>query len=247
MTEVYYLDGLGGNRHYLVPLTEALAKKGYNLHYLPLPGHPEALDVKVNSRADLLAWFEEKVLESDIILMGYSLGADMASFLAYQTGKVRQLLLLDGGIWTFDDYPWEQELADSRAYLDNQVYEDLAIKIAQEQEEYPHWADQLAQAVQTAYIKKDGNYQLNLNADSVFDLLKLRREILFTLSKTDYQVPTLLLLADSPAPLLELKMAQVNKIPHQQVQVDIVENTSHQLYLEKPESLAVLICQFIKV
>ncbi|MGT2829141.1 alpha/beta fold hydrolase [Streptococcus hillyeri] len=243
MTPIYFLDGLGSNRHYVTRLEEALVEQGFELTYLALPGQPDNFDCPIETLEDLTAWFNKQTPNTPFILMGFSLGADFAAYLAKQSSHVSHLILLDGGFMDFDvfGYSLEQELADTKAYFASETFADLGEKLREEEKSADYWGEDLEKAVRHAYVKKENQYQLNLNSEIILNLLKIRRDCQFVISKPDFSVPTLMILSDSPAEFLDFKQTQLSKIKNNHITSKILSNTTHHLYLEKPNQVAVTI------
>lgn len=237
MKTIYFLDGLGSNRYYVKRLEATLLDKGIKLHYLPLPGHPDNLDCQLSTLEELVSWFETSVLENAITLMGFSLGADFAAYLAHQSSKIKQLILLDGAYWDLSEYPIEQELQDIRNYLSSQVTADLSDAI-QEQKSESFWGSDLEEAIYYSYQKKEGGYHLRLNEESILDLLRLRRKMMGTLALPSFSVPTLLLISGQPEELIKEKRLLLEKIQNPLITIKIINEASHSMYLEVPEKIA---------
>lgn len=244
MTSVYFLDGLGSNRYYVTRLAKALADFDIHLVYLPLPGHPDNLSLHLEQLDDFLAWFEGQVVEEKAILMGYSLGADFATYLAEASSKVEKLILLDGGFWQFDDYPLSQELEESRAYIASQVTENISVVIAEEVNS-PFWDADLEQAIHYAYEKIDNQYRLALNTEAILSLLTMRRDCQGILASEAVMPPILLIVSGQPREVFEQKKTLISGIHRGQLRLSYLMEASHQLYLEYPKEIAEQIKAFI--
>lgn len=249
MTPIYFLDGLGSNRYYVKRLEKELRKQGFELRYLPLPGHPENLDCYVENLSDLTAWFETQTPKSPFVVMGFSLGADFAAYLAKQSSHVSHLILLDGGFMDFETfgYSLEQELADIEAYLTSETFTDLGEKLREEEKSVDYWGEDLEKAVRYAYVNEENHYRLNLNSEIIFNLLKIRRGCQFVISKPDFSVSTLMILSDTPEEFLAFKQGQVEKLQNDCVMSHVISETSHQLYLEKPTEISQLISTYLQL
>ena len=107
---LYFIDGLGSNHYYTKTFAEHLSSFGIQLQYLNLP----------DDLAHLVAWFEDMVSQEEVVyLAGFSLGADIANYLANHS-RVNYLILLDGGLRVHDisQQSLEQEVTDALSYLD---------------------------------------------------------------------------------------------------------------------------------
>lgn len=246
MPKMYFLDGLGSNRYYVTPLKEAFAAQGLDLIYLPLPGHPEHLESSVRTLDDLLTWFEGAVTEEKVTLMGFSLGADLGSYLAYRSPKVTRLILLDGGLVDVTKAPLDKELEAARRYLEDTVVDDLEHYIADQAFQNADWTTDLEQAERYAFCKVGDCYRLNLNPEMILTLLRLRYEACLTILQPDYQTPTLAIVASSPQSLLVEKQATLAKASKDFVSSLILPKTSHNLYREAPDKIALATRFFVE-
>lgn len=241
MTPLYYLDGLGGNRHYPVALKKALAQQGIDLIYLPLPGHPDNLDSQVKTPRDLVAWFQEAVGDTGPhLVMGYSLGADLATIIAQESQLIARLILLDGGLLDRQKHLIDKEVTIARQHMTAFALSDLEAYLADQEETNPHWSKDLEAAERLALVYDEvaNKYVLNLNQDQVLDLLRLRFDAGSPLLTATYQTPTLLILADSPEQDLVAKKKLLEQASQDMVSHLILPNSSHQLYLEYPDKIA---------
>lgn len=238
MSKVYFLDGLGSNRYYVSPLKQSLAAQGIDLVYLALPGHPDALDVNVECLTDLVSWFEHSVSEEEVTLMGFSLGADLGAYLAHASQKVSRLILLDGGLLDMGQTSLVKELDAASSYFDQMVIEDLEAYIAEQASQTANWTAELEQAERYAFCQQDGYYCLKLAKNTVYNLLRLRHEVGLPLLKSDYQTPTLAIVAQEPQSLLLEKKATLNQVSKDYVSSLILPDTSHNLYREVPDKIA---------
>lgn len=88
--------------------------------------------------------------------------------------------------------------------------------------------------------------ELNMNADTICQLLAIRYhdyKDVFSLRK-----PALVLLADSPVPVLEYKQMKIEQSRisvHQQLDIDFIAGKSHDFYTEKPEEIAQKIIDYL--
>lgn len=88
--------------------------------------------------------------------------------------------------------------------------------------------------------------QLDMDSDTISTLLKIKFNADCDLFDRALQVPTLLLLADSPEELLEYKRAKVERHRHQtMIKSRFIANTSHDFHTEKPKEIAKAIHDFL--
>ncbi|WPJ90302.1 alpha/beta hydrolase [Facklamia hominis] len=88
--------------------------------------------------------------------------------------------------------------------------------------------------------------QLDMDSDTISTLLKIKFNADCDLFDRALQVPTLLLLADSPEGLLEYKRAKVERHRHQtKIKSCFIANTSHDFHTEKPKEIAKAIHDFL--
>ena len=149
---LYFIDGLGSNHYYTTTFAEHLSSFGIQLQYLNLP---DDLD-------HLVAWFENMVSQEEVVyLAGFSLGADIANYLANHS-RVDYLILLDGGLRVHDisQQSLEKEITDALSYLDACHISDIDLAIEEEKKSTKHWSNYLEMAVRENYIKTTTGYQL---------------------------------------------------------------------------------------
>lgn len=244
MKKIYFLDGLGSNQYYANRLKQSLENQKLELVYLALPGHPDNLNCNLNNLSDFQDWFENQLIEDSIILMGFSLGADFACYLAHHSTRVKQLILLDGGYWDLSDYPLEQELQDSLAYINSQITSDIESTIQQETKE-SYWNDDLRLAINQSYHKIDNEYHLNLNLDTILQLLVWRRDSLGLIKSPTFKTNTLLLISGQPKESLVIKEKLIQELSDY-IQIVILPHASHNMYLEYPNDIANHVQNFVK-
>lgn len=248
MSKVYFLDGLGSNRYYTLPLTQAFSKQGIDLVYLALPGHPNNRQYHVENSKDLARWFEEQVPEDKVVVMGFSLGADLASILAMTSTKIERLILLDGAVTDFTAYPLDKELTAAQTHMSMMVLDDLENYLAEQARQTEDWNDVLAQAERASFEKReDGKYYLALDEEIVLNLLRIRHQFGNVLTRPDFQTPTLVILAEQPNQLLTEKQSLLAKASKEYVSSLVLKGTSHQLYLEAPDKIVTATRFFLDV
>ncbi|MGT2896364.1 alpha/beta fold hydrolase [Streptococcus entericus] len=240
---VYFLDGLGSNRYYAADLLAALADRGVRVNYLPLPGHPDNLEQSVVSNEALLIWLSQQLPETPVTLLGYSLGADIAAAYAYAyPWRVSQLILLDGACIDLSSLPLEEELAGAQAYLEGQVFGDMAEHLSQAREGSESWSANLERAEQEAYLYDEvaGIYRLRLNQEAVLGLLTARRQCHQPLQQADFSTPTTVIISDQPSDVLEQKERYLANCPVY-VSYQVLPNSHHDFYMVRPIETAELI------
>ncbi len=239
MTTIIFLGGLGFNHYYAMDLQEAL---GLDMIIVDLPGHGTEYDTDIASLEDFVAWFSEKLAQTDGgILIAHSMGANLAPYLTTHCHNIQQLILLDGGYFDLDSLvSLEDEIAGTENYLESQVFENLEMALSAEKENSPFWSQHLEKAVQTSYEKIDDLYRLKLNRSAIFHLLTFQRQTQGWLDKVE--VPTLLIPQRLEVP--EWKLTMLEKIP-KWIMVDQKLQLGHSPHTEKPEQVAQVIKEFI--
>lgn len=243
MSKIYFLDGLGSNRYYAADLAEELAKLGLLLDYLPLPGHPEHMMPERVMSETILSWLDEVLPPDPVLLLGYSLGADIAAaYAAERPQRVRALLLLDGACHDMAAMPLEEELAGAQAYLDNQVFKDMAEHVSQTRQLSQRWSMNLERAEMENYVYDEHRqvYRLNLNITAVCDLLRARRAFGATLQSESFVTPTRVIISDQPKEALAQKMAFLSQCSPS-VTTQVFPNSQHDFYMVYPRETAAII------
>lgn len=136
MTAIYFIGGLGSNAYHAQDLIDAL---GFPVQILDLPGHGRAFDDVIHTPKDLIDWFSKQVVpDQAMILIGHSLGAALAGYLAQTLPKVKALILLDGGYFDLDQIiSLEDELAGTLQYLRETCYATMQAAL-DEAKKYPY-------------------------------------------------------------------------------------------------------------
>ena len=233
---LYFIDGLGSNHYYTTTFAEHLSSFGIQLQYLNLP---DDLD-------HLVAWFENMISQEEVVyLAGFSLGADIANYLANHS-RVDYLILLDGGLRVHDisQQSLEQEITDALSYLDACQISDINLAIEEEKKSTKHWSNYLEMAVRENYVKTTTGYQLKLSPDRVTNLLRTRRKCWLDNQERELRVETLLILAGQPTEYLEVKKEALK--PYDHVTYRVLQDASHQLYLDDVAGLVDGIVDFLK-
>lgn len=101
--KIFFINGFGGGREDSLELRDSLEEKGYEFTYLDLPGQFGAKDVTIDDFEELLAYFEGYFPDEEIILMGHSIGAEIAAYLSTRLTQIERVIMLDGGILTNED------------------------------------------------------------------------------------------------------------------------------------------------
>lgn len=241
MTAIYFLDGLGSNVYYTEGLSQALKTKGIDFYYL---SYPEA---GFSSLADLCDWFEQKVSADNIILMGFSLGADFATYLAQQFSTIKCVILLDGGLHVhpIDSVALKEEIEQAKAYLSSATVSDMVAFLEKEQTETPFWKPFLKEAILASYAYDGHVYRLTLSEQAVTGLLTTRRSCFESSKLSISSIPTLVCLAGQPEEYCCEKVARLRDYP--EVVVHVCQTASHNLYLEAETELVDVIQGFLGV
>lgn len=103
MQRLVFVHGFGGFNSDWADLIQALPGEKYQTHFLALPGHaeqPSCRQLGIESPADLAKLWAQKLTARfgpDFYLIGYSMGARLASLVAAEAG-CQGLVLLSGGL-----------------------------------------------------------------------------------------------------------------------------------------------------
>ncbi|PSC77641.1 hypothetical protein C6576_11745, partial [Mammaliicoccus sciuri] len=119
--QILFLSGLGSHRLFLKDLNNQL--DNMNLVQIDLPGHGLNLDVIVNDLNELVEWFKTEIKiydNEELTIVGHSLGADLLSYISIKVPQIKNLILLDGGLFNLEDleYSSEIEIKDTKNHLE---------------------------------------------------------------------------------------------------------------------------------
>ncbi|EHI69416.1 hypothetical protein ACVRY6_07865 [Streptococcus ictaluri] len=167
----------------------------------------------------------------------------MALYLASVCGQIKKLVLLDGGFLKEEDLPpKEKELKEAKTYMASKYYPNLDQFLSTEFQNLDlDWSDK-EKAIVTSFRNEDGKgFYLNLHHEQVLWLLSLRRQALGLFESTDLTCDTLMLISQDISKLFSQSIKSIQETQSLQ----IIEGTSHLLYLEKPKLLAQKMADFL--
>ena len=228
--QYYFIGGLGGNGYHLAPLIEEL---GFPVTFL------DPYREMIQTENDLCAWFQGQIGQAnEICLLGHSLGGDLARYLAAEFPQIRALILLDGGYLDMEKIlPLEEELEGTSSFMQQQVFATVEEAVSAELGDEVVPSPMTRKAVEASYRWNPASerYELNLDLEKVFALLRLRRSI-----KADQ-----ITVVDLPALFIgpryqeepEWRKDALKQIDPQIEQV-LLDGLGHELYTEAPEIVA---------
>ncbi|MDQ0222942.1 alpha/beta fold hydrolase [Streptococcus moroccensis] len=240
MIPIYFLGGLGSNPYHAMDL---IAHLPFPVTVLELPGHGEAFDTILTNLIDLHLWFEERVnIAEPFRLIGHSMGAMLFSYLASHYETAESLILLDGGYFNLDALvSLEDEWLQTRAYLEQQVFQNPEEIIAQEQQNALFWSENLHKASLANYIvTEDGLWKLNLNPTALKELLSLQRHCQGFLPQVT--CPTLLISQTRNCP--DWKTEMIEQLP-QTIDIQKLLAVGHSPHTDRPHEVAKAIKDFL--
>lgn len=228
--QYYFIGGLGGNGYHLAPLIDEL---GFPVTFL------DPYREMIQTEKDLCAWFQDQIgQDEEICLLGHSLGGDLARYLAAEFPQIRALILLDGGYLDMEKIlPLEEELEGTSSFMQQQVFATVEEAVSAELGDEVVPSPMTRKAVEASYRWNPASerYELNLDLEKVFALLRLRRSI-----KADQ-----ITVVDLPALFIgpryqeepEWRKDALKQLDPQIKQV-LLDALGHELYTEAPEIVA---------
>ena len=228
--QFYFIGGLGGNGYHLAPLIDEL---GFPVTFL------DPYREMIQTEKDLCAWFQDQIgQDEEICLLGHSLGGDLARYLAAEFPQIRALILLDGGYLDMEKIlPLEEELEGTASFMQQQVFATLEEAVLSELGDGADPTPIARKAVEASYRWNPASerYELNLDLEKVFALLRLRRSI-----KADQ-----ITVVDKPVLFIGpryqeepewRKEALSHLAPY--IQKVLLDGLGHELYTEAPQAVA---------
>lgn len=88
--------------------------------------------------------------------------------------------------------------------------------------------------------------ELDIDTETIKNLLVIREEQARSLFSETSQVPTLLLLSDTPPQVLDLKLAKVEQNKNENLTHEVIQYSSHDLFADQPETVAEEIVNWLK-
>ena len=228
--QFYFIGGLGGNGYHLAPLINEL---GFPVTFL------DPYREMIQAEKDLCAWFQDQIgQDEEICLLGHSLGGDLARYLAAAFPQIKALILLDGGYLDMEKIlPLEEELEGTSSFMQQQVFATVEEAVSAELGDEVVPSPMTRKAVEASYRWNPASerYELNLDLEKVFALLRLRRSI-----KADQ-----ITVVDLPALFIgpryqeepEWRKDALKQLDPQIKQV-LLDALGHELYTEAPEIVA---------
>ena len=228
--QFYFIGGLGGNGYHLAPLIDEL---GFPVTFL------DPYREMIQTEKDLCAWFQDQIgQDEEICLLGHSLGGDLARYLAAEFPQIRALILLDGGYLDMEKIlPLEEELEGTSSFMQQQVFATVEEAVSAELGDEVVPSPMTRKAVEASYRWNPASerYELNLDLEKVFALLRLRRSI-----KADQ-----ITVVDKPVLFIGpryqeepgwRKEALSHLAPY--IQKVLLDGLGHELYTEAPQAVA---------
>lgn len=228
--QFYFIGGLGGNGYHLAPLIDEL---GFPVTFL------DPYREMIQTEKDLCAWFQDQIgQDEEICLLGHSLGGDLARYLASEFPQIQALILLDGGYLDMEKIlPLEEELEGTASFMQQQVFATIEEAVSAELGDEVVPSPMTRKAVEASYRWNPASerYELNLDLEKVFALLRLRRSI-----KADQ-----ITVVDKPVLFIgpryqeepEWRKDALKQLDPQIKQV-LLKGLGHELYTEAPEIVA---------
>ena len=228
--QFYFIGGLGGNGYHLAPLIDEL---GFPVTFL------DPYREMIQTEKDLCAWFQDQIgQDEEICLLGHSLGGDLARYLATEFPQIQALILLDGGYLDMEKIlPLEEELEGTASFMQQQVFATIEEAVSAELGDEVVPSPMTRKAVEASYRWNPASerYELNLDLEKVFALLRLRRSI-----KADQ-----ITVVDKPVLFIgpryqeepEWRKDALKQLDPQIKQV-LLKGLGHELYTEAPEIVA---------
>ncbi|PTJ70630.1 alpha/beta fold hydrolase [Mammaliicoccus sciuri] len=234
--QILFLSGLGSHRLFLKDLNNQL--DNMNLVQIDLPGHGLNLDVIVNDLNELVEWFKTEIKiydNEELTIVGHSLGADLLSYISIKAPQIKNLILLDGGLFNLEDleYSSEIEIKDTKNHLENFQFKNLDDFIESEKDAYKTWNQYLLEASTTkmTFNLNKQVYELNNNEHSILKLLKIRRQInLPTFNQLLDRNILVLLPQEQEQFILDMKIKNIPSHIH----CKTISDSGHDIYIDNP-------------
>ncbi|MCR8968486.1 alpha/beta fold hydrolase [Facklamia sp. 7083-14-GEN3] len=127
---IYFINGFGGRKEDSENFLKLLSDKGLKVNYLYLPGHGEAFNDNVGNKEDLINFYRDTVGEKPSIVIGHSIGGEIAAFLATHLSNITKVVLLDGGILSSEDLgvSLEDDLIKTKQILSSGNYKYMNVE-----------------------------------------------------------------------------------------------------------------------
>ena len=166
------------------------------------------------------------------------MGGDLARYLASEFPQIQALILLDGGYLDMEKIlPLEEELEGTASFMQQQVFATIEEAVSAELGDEVVPSPMTRKAVEASYRWNPASerYELNLDLEKVFALLRLRRSI-----KADQ-----ITVVDKPVLFIgpryqeepEWRKDALKQLDPQIKQV-LLKGLGHELYTEAPEIVA---------
>ncbi len=233
--KIFFIGGLGSNVYHSKDFLQELDSQVCFLN--PYEKH-------LRDETELKLWFKNEIVEGEpICLIGYSLGGDLARYLASEFHEVKNLILLDGGYLDLDKIlTLDAELEETKNYIESQVVSDLALLISKEKSEAKHWSENMEEAVRQSYHwnAEYNRYELAINYENIEAILRLRRKI----QAFKREVGTTLFISPRYPNETRWREEALKELPTY-FDTIFLKNFGHELYTEAPKEIASLINKWL--
>lgn len=122
--QIFFLNGLGGTKEEILPFFQALHLCQVDVEYLSLPGHESEKSVNLITQDEFIHYYRPLIGNTSCILIGYSIGAEIAVFLAQHLPNIEKIILIDGGLVCGEDFgiSIEEDIVQTLAVIkENQI------------------------------------------------------------------------------------------------------------------------------
>lgn len=245
--KIYFLSGLGSNSLFLKDLDNCL--NNLDIKQIDLPGHGINYNVILKNLVDLEEWFLKNIKinnSNNITVIGHSLGADLLVYLGSKIPFIKNIILLDGGLFNLSDFSYSlnSEVEETMQFIENNKFSNLKEYIEKEKEDYLIWNDNIKQASigKMIYNLEQKVYEIGINTDSIKTLLEIRRMINLPDFNSLRKKNILVLLPENQDEgLLKFKLKKIPSF----VEYEIISASGHDIYIENPKKVGETINEWV--
>ena len=242
------IHGFGSIATSWIELAEKLSHD-YHVTAVDLPGHGNTSGLGEYSIESFNDWLESFLLHiyGDIkpIAVGHSIGAELLlNFEHLRKFEFKNLILLDGGYLSNEldlKTSLEVNIENAVTHYNDYQFDNWSEYLVGEEKAYARWNDKIKSFSLEKMIYDGIKIKLNMDIKTVKDYITCFHENAGSNIINHINTQTLILVSTLPVQANEIRETAINRITNRTVKHIFVENTSHDLYLDNPDIISVVI------
>lgn len=246
------IHGFGSIATSWIELAERLCHD-YYVTAVDLPGHGNTSGLGEYSIESFNDWLESFLLHvyGNIkpIAVGHSIGAELLlNFEHLRKSGFKYLILLDGG-YLSNEFDLKTSLRvnieNSLTYYHDYQFNSWSDYLVEEQKGYARWNDKIKRFSFEKMIYDGIKIKLKMDIKTVKGYITCFHENEGSSIINHINTRTLILVGTLPVQAKEIRKTAINRITNRKVKHIFVKDTTHDLYLDNPESIYIVIVDWL--